>query len=185
MKIDSSLIYKANDQYFALESFWNRVVSEKKITESRARGNVIYRHTFSSICYDISTLPIVQIASIIKRDHASVIHAVRQNESNRRYDSRYESVYIWMYHELSKLLKEHIEDRTQALFSRVRQTNPDIDIDSLIENLNRDWQIKSSLIVEDNKKLKKENEAIVKHNQMLESRNRILESELKRIKNLI
>ncbi len=185
MKLNSNLIFKANDQYFTLSKFWDNVVKERKVTDSRARGNVIYRHAFSSICYDVSTLPIVQIASIIKRDHATVIHAVRVNEENRKYDPRYESVYVWMHNEISKALKDHIDERSALVMARVRKTNPDIDIDSLVEGINREWNLKTSITIEENKKLKKEHEGIIKQLQFLTARNKLLESELKRVKNLL
>ncbi len=47
-------------QRFARE-FDRKVVRERGVTESRARLNVIYRHAFSVICYNLSTLPVVQI----------------------------------------------------------------------------------------------------------------------------
>lgn len=185
MKIDNTYLYKANDQYFALELFWRKVVKEKGITESRARVNVIHRHAFSSICYDLSTLPVVQIAAILSRDHASVLHAVKINKTNRKYDQRYESVYLWMHTEISKILRDHIDERAEAITHRVRQTNPELDVQSLIESVKTDMSIKYNLMKEENTRLKKENEIIGKQLKFMNSRNQILESELKRIKNLV
>lgn len=185
MKLDKTFLFKANDQYFALDLLWRKVVRERGVTESRARLNVIYRHAFSVICYNMSTLPVVQIASIIDRDHATVLHAVKINVTNRKYDQRYESVYLWLHGEISKILKDHIEERAEAVMHRVRQSNPDLDVDSLIQSVKADVSIKFNLMKEENEKLKKENQIIAKQLKIMGSRNKILESELKRIKNLV
>ena len=52
MKINSSQIFRANDQYMALDKFWKNIAKERGITSSRQRINVIYRHAFSCVCYD-------------------------------------------------------------------------------------------------------------------------------------
>lgn len=185
MKIDSSKIFKANDQFAALDEFWKKIVKERGITDSRARINVIYRHVFSCVCYDLSTLPIVQISSILDRDHATVIHAVKNNEQNRKYDKSYEATYIWMHSMISELLKSHIDENATSLMNRVRQRNPDIDIETLLEGVNRDWTIKMSLMKEENIRLNKENKSLAKYANSTHERNKLLESELKRVKNLI
>lgn len=185
MKLDKNFLFKANDQYFALDLLWRKVVKERGITESRARMNVIYRHAFSSICYNMSTLPVVQIASIIDRDHATVLHAAKMNVTNRKYDQKYESVYLWLHGEISKVLKDHIEERAEAVMHRVRQTNPDLDVESLVQSVKADVSIKFDLIKEENERLKKENDTISKQFKIISSRNKILESELKRVKNLL
>ncbi len=185
MKINSSQIFRANDQYMALDKFWKNIVKERGITGSRQRINVIYRHTFSCVCYDISTLPIVQISSILDRDHATVIHAVKNNEHNRKYDHSYETIYIWMHNEISQILKSHIDENAMSILTRVRDRNPEIDIDTLLEGVNRDWTIKMSLLKEENIQLKKENKSLSKYANSTNQRNKLLESELKRVKNLI
>ena len=68
---------------------------------------------------------------------------------------------------------------------RVRQSNPDLDVDSLIQSVKADVSIKFNLMKEENEKLKKENEILAKQFKIMGSRNKILESELKRIKNLV
>jgi hypothetical protein len=185
MKLDKTLFFKANDQYFALDSLWKKVVRERSVTESRSRMNVIYRHAFSCICYNMSTLPVVQIASIINRDHATVLHAAKINATNRRYDQKYESVYLWLHGEICKVLKDHIDERSEAVMQRVRQTNPELDIESLIQSVKADVSIKFNLMKEENERLNKENKSLTKQFKVISSRNNILESELKRIKNLL
>jgi hypothetical protein len=90
-----------------------------------------------------------------------------------------------MHNEISQILKSHIDENAMSILTRVRDRNPEIDIDTLLEGVNRDWTIKMSLLKEENIQLRKENKSLAKYANSTNERNKILENELKRVKNLI
>jgi len=185
MKIDVKSFMKASDQFMELRDLWRSIESEYNIEDNRKRINVLYRHVFSVLCYDLTSLPIVQIASIISRDHATVIHANRNHEHNRKYDKRYEDIYLWMYDRISENLKEHIEKREMSAINRARKNNPNVDLDYMLNQINKKWEVKTATLKKENEKLKNDNEVYKKHNMTQSARIKILEAELKRVKNLI
>tara|TARA_R110000782_G_scaffold89299_4_gene171774 strand:- start:595 stop:1152 length:558 start_codon:yes stop_codon:yes gene_type:complete len=185
MKVDVNSFMKATDQFMELRDFWNSVVNQYNIENNRQRSNVLYRHIFSVLCYDLTNIPIVQIGSIIDRDHASVIHANKNHEHNRRYDKRYEDIYLSMHEKMSKLLTEYTKEREIQAVNRARKNNPGIDLDYMIGQVDHKWSIAMSSLEAEKKQLEKANAVYINSNKLHMSRISILESELKRIKNLI
>ncbi len=177
--------FAVTDQYREVKALWEKLKEELNIGPGRQRTNVIYRHSFSCACYDVTSLPVVQIATILGKDHATVLHAKKSHPMNMRFDKRYETAYLMMYDHVSTVLKDQLEKTAKIAYRRVKDSNPDIDVDALIKGLEQTWEIKYRIAKSELEKAEKKISVLEKEYSRSRTRNKVLESELKRIKNLI
>jgi hypothetical protein len=104
-------------QLKACRKLWNKISKDNEVPNvSRQRKHVIYRHSFLKAVRKHSTLSLSEIGNLVDKDHATVLHACKQHETNYKFDSTYKSVY-YLIDEMVReelmpfnILEEHILD---------------------------------------------------------------------------
>lgn len=93
-------------QNSVLKKLWNQIIKKYNITTTRDRRNVIYRHAFSTAARTNSNLSLKSLANILEKNHATVIHAMKNHEMNYIYDDEYRAVY----NKLAQLINDQLAD---------------------------------------------------------------------------
>lgn len=185
-RYEKSQLIKVSIEYAAISKAWNEFSQENGFIDNRQRCNIIIKHSFSVACRKHSSLSLSEIGGIINKDHATVLHATKNHESNIKFILNYERIYkniekkilnaIYNSGEISsaaeifnlKELRERLVETSKALRSKINEVKELKEYNSQI-----------------NPRLLKENNFFKKHNKEIEERNRNLERELSRVKNLI
>lgn len=107
------IIDQINQEQQLLE-YWKQIKSTHNVGENRERRNVFYRHAFMVAAKELSTLTYAAIGNLLKKDHATVIHAERQHDSNMKFDNMYAKTYRNMYMDISDILVTDLDYFSQA-----------------------------------------------------------------------
>lgn len=164
---------------YALTDYWNGFKKEHGVTETRERGNVRFRHAFAVAVKTTCKLSLKSVGIMIGRDHATVLHAMRQHDGNMKYDSVYRSIYKSIETDVAEITEKdfmeyliqedmNIDDGEREL--RVRC----LSLSRRLRNLKSDFN-----------QLRKEHKVVSRHNRKLQDRNNKLNAELMRVKNLL
>ena len=164
---------------YALQEYWIGMVKENNITDSRERNNVRVRHAFAVAVKTTCKLSLKTIGTMIGRDHATVLHAMKQHSSNMKFDSVYRAVYKMIETDVSEITEKdfmeylvqddmNFDDSERQL--RVRC----LSLSRRLRNLKSDFN-----------QLCKEHKVVARHNRKLQDRNTKLNAELMRVKNLL
>jgi hypothetical protein len=185
-RINFSQMMKLSSEFKAIVQWWNEYSSKSGFTDNRQRGNIILKHSFFVSCRELSSLSLNEIGQIINKDHATVLHAMKQHKNNIAYLPTYQDVYEEIYHGIKKALAikgihrevENIHDVRELRF-RLVNTSERLRMKILEVN-----DLKKR-VDDAPEKLKQENAFLKKHSGQIYERNKRLESELARLKNLI
>lgn len=173
------------DQYLMVRNLWNELARTYSITESRDRSNVIWRHAFSVACIENTTLTYQRIGEVLKRDHASIIHAVKQHESNYLYDNIYKQRYVELSAELEELMARYQSEIKESISKRIIDINGDKSVERVIGGYEKRIERMKARYDQDTNDLKNQIAIMSRQLNMLTDRNNTLNQELKRVKNLI
>jgi hypothetical protein len=159
-------------QQKALYKLWDRIKKENDVAEvSRVRKNVIYRHSFLVSARKNSTLSLSEIGRIMNKDHATVLHACKQHDTNYRFDINYKSVYY--------IVNEMV--RTEMTQFNV------LGEDLLDENLHKNKDVRNRMmkiarrnreLIVENQVLAKEIEALRKYSKEVSNENSALRTKI-------
>lgn len=100
--MDKEKIIHNITQEAQLNAYWNELVEDEKIENNRHQRNVMFRHAFLVACRKHSALPIMSIAKIMGRHHATLIHAEKNHETNMRFNK----TYVYAYKRICNTLEE-------------------------------------------------------------------------------
>jgi hypothetical protein len=123
-----------------LIKLWKQITKGYKITETRERRNVRFRHAFLVSARMNANLSLHAVARILNKDHATVIHAVKQHESNYVYDDVYRTVYNAISDSIISALAEYYVSKSEK--SSQQLTNLSVDTQLKTENSNLTRRIK-------------------------------------------
>jgi len=169
-----------------LAVFWNTHAQKYNIKNTRERINVIHKHSFFHIARNNTTLSLASIGGVLGKDHATVLHACRQHESNYKYDPSYRVVYDDMFVNMEDYLLENgvvpqsvhktfdVDDVRDIHFKFLSVSRKLRDKIKELDSLKKSVEVKV-----------KRAEHYKKHFNNMESRIHKLENELKRVKNLL
>lgn len=174
---------KVSNEYATVITFWSQYSREMNFVDNRRRENIILKHAFFVVCKELTTLSLKSIGSIIGKDHATVLHAVKKHNENVIHLNGYLTIYNEIKYNLEKKLDldtivneaESIHD-LRELRSRLIRTSSKLRLK--IKELN-DFKSNQKL------SLKAENDFLKKHSKQINERNKKLEKELARVKNLL
>lgn len=107
------IVDKVNQQQQLIE-YWNTVQKTHNIAANRERRNVMFRHAFMVVAKELSNLSLAAVGSIVNKDHATVLHAIKQHPGNMKFIHMYSSIYKNMYMDISDLLVTDIDYFSQA-----------------------------------------------------------------------
>lgn len=107
----------------ALENLWADIQQTYSIGESRDRYNVMYRHSIAVAMRVHGNISLTIIGKILKRNHATVIHAMKNHDGNYKYDKSYREIYL----AIEKLVKDALDeyDLRHVLIEDMSQTSMD------------------------------------------------------------
>lgn len=185
-KVMDKRLIRISIQYRGAFYYWKSYTKEFEYSESRLRRNVIVRHAFSVACRELTNLSLNEIGGIINKDHATVIHAGRQHESNMLYLPTYKEVYEEIRRGLSAEINYQEDVKESNSTSSVKELRTRlIDVSQRLRHKIVEYEeLKNSVLKKPNR-IEEENVFLKKHAKALHERNKRLEKELKRVKNLI
>ena len=173
--------------YQTLKEYWKEHCRINGVGETRNREFVIHRHAFCVACEKYASLTLKNLASIVNRDHATVLHAKKNHEMNYKFDSEYHYLY------------NQIESDIISIVSDSGLAPKEIEVFESVSDELLALRSKSMKIIGRMRKMKLEHieemkvlrnqllhyEFIKKQNVELQERNKLLHIELKRLKNLL
>lgn len=182
-KNDLNKMYGSLITQEALRSYWTKYKQENNVTDSRERLNVVHRHAFSVIARENVRLSLNKIGSIIGRDHATVIHACKNHETNYRFDADYRSIYNTIALELQDMLLHNgVIPKTVSNTNEVREIHfKYLKVSRRLRQVLQEFEAYKDNIADDKKRIA----ATKRYIKNLESRNNQLNIECKRLKNLL
>ena len=158
-------------QHKICNNLWKDIKKNNDIPDtSRIRRHVIYRHSFVVAVRKYSTLSTTVIGGIIKKDHATVIHACKQHEGNYNYDINYKSVYYLIDEIVRDALIEHSILKEKA-FDENLYKNKDVR-ERMIKLAKRNRQLitENKTVIEENNRLKEYAKQVNKEISALKSK---------------
>jgi len=167
-----------------VRSFWESYALKHNVKNNRERHNIIHKHAFFHIIRTNTSLSLAKIGGIMGKDHATVLHAYRNHETNYRFDADYRLTYDNMSVEIEDFLVENgvIPKGIHPTTSEISDVHFKlIDVSRRLREKIKEFDSYKQKVSLDLRRV----EAIKKHNKELSERNEILNSELKRVKNLI
>ena len=173
--------------YQVLKEYWKEHCEVNGVGNTRNREFVIHRHAFCVACEKYASLTLKSLASIVDRDHATVLHAKKNHEMNYRFDSEYHHLYNQLETDIISIVSDSglspkeinvfesvseellaLRSKNMKIVGRMRKMK--------IEHLEEVNMIQNQL---------KHYEFIKRQNSELYERNKALQEELKRVKNLL
>ena len=170
-------------EYRACKMFWEKYSELKGYVDNRQRPNVMLKHSFAVAAKSLTGLSLAEVGSIIDKDHASVLHALRKHEGAIDYHYGYRDVYNDVHSGLMKMLEYEsdvlsAEDCMTMKELRQRLIHTSQKLRSRISEVNE-------LRKNHRLSLSEENTFLKKHAKEVHERNKKLEKELARVKNLL
>lgn len=173
------------DQEMLARNYWETIEHSHNIGKSRDRRNVLYRHAFSVACREVSQLPLASIGKILKKDHATVIHAIKNHESNYRFDNQYRSIYTEIHACLGDIISQNAEEVYEIVKNKALKIDPDIFTDHMLVMYKQKIENQEKEYTERNDVLQGTVKKLTKHNKQLQKRVDELNAECLRLKNLL
>jgi hypothetical protein len=173
------------DQQVLANNYWKSMVDSHHVGSNRERRNVLYRFAFFVSCRETSSLSLSTIGRIIKKDHATVLHAIRSHEGNYRFDAQYREIYTEMHTCLSDIIGSNTEKVYDAVKQRALQINPDFYENHIIQTYKQRLDTQDREYKETIETLKDTLLQTQKHNKILQKRMNWLNDECLRLKNLL
>jgi len=140
------IVNKVNQEH-QLKDYWRKIVEIHNVAPNRQRKNVMFRHAFFVVTKQLSGLSLQAIGRLLSKDHATVLHAVRQHETNMKFDSMYRKIYQNMWMDITDLLitdvdffsQEGLKDENNQLRERLIK----------LSKMNRDLIIEKNKLITD------------------------------------
>lgn len=173
------------DQQVLANNYWISIVDSHHVGANRERRNVLYRFAFFVSCRETSNLSLSNIGRIIKKDHATVLHAMRSHETNYRFDAQYREIYTEMHSSLSDIIGKNTEKVYDSIKKRALQINPDFYENHIIKTYKQRLDKQEVEYKETIETLKDTLLKTQKHNKILQKRMNWLNDECLRLKNLL
>lgn len=171
------------DQQMMLQSLWKQLKEQEGITDNRQRGNVIWKHAFSVAVIEQTSLSLQRIGEIINKNHATIIHAKKQHESNYAYDTKYRMCYERISDSIANIVDEYDVEVKKAMRARSTIINPSLD--RLEEEWEKKLQRQQRKFSEQHADLEKKYIAVSKALKLQTKRAEELNIECLRLKNLL
>tara|TARA_R110000744_G_scaffold279186_5_gene391431 strand:- start:400 stop:957 length:558 start_codon:yes stop_codon:yes gene_type:complete len=173
------------DQEMLLSDFWDTMVERYKVVNNRERRNIIYKFSFLVSSRELTSLSLSSIGKRINKDHASVLHAIKQHPVNYMYDKHYREVYDQVYDSLSKKVETFTDNINGLMQQRISKLDAEMFNDVMVKvykNKLDKQQIANDLHIET---LKRDNSVLKTQLKNTRERERWLNDECLRLKNLL
>lgn len=173
------------DQQLLVRNYWSTIEETHNIGLNRQRRNVLYRFAFFVACRELSNLSLSTIGNLLKKDHATVIHALKSHEGNYRFDAQYREIYTEIHSCLGDIIGANTEKVYNTIRSRAMQVDPDLYHDHIIETYKQRLEAQEREHKDSVEVIKRTLAKTQKHNRTLQKRLDELNTECLRLKNLL
>ena len=173
------------DQQLLARNYWSTIEETHDVGRNRERRNVLYRFSFFVACREVSNLSLSTIGRILNKDHATVIHALKNHESNYRFDAQYREIYTEIHSCLTDIIGANTEKVYSVIRDRAMQVDPDLYHDHIIETYKQRIASQEREHNDKTEVLKSTLLKTQKHNKTLQKRVDTLNTECLRLKNLL
>lgn len=175
----------AVDQELMLKDYWDSICQVHNIQDNRERRNIIYKHAFSVCCREYSSLSLATIGKIINKNHATILHSVRNHSSNYLYDKTYRGIYDTIAEDMSEKMMEYNKGVDNLLEKRIERIDATAFNSAMVklyktkmEKQKESYDVKIAALNKDISILKK-------HLKISRKREQYLNAECLRLKNLL
>lgn len=158
-------IYKTLDQELILKDFWESLSEINGVYNNRERRNIVYKHSFFMCARELTSLSLASIGKLLGKDHATVLHAVRNHSINYLQDSHYRDVYDQMYAQLEQKMDKFNSDVSDVIERRLNNMDAEV--------------YRTTMISMYKKKLEKQKKAHEMQIETIKKEARILKKQLK------
>lgn len=166
-----------------LNVFWDNYAQKHKVVNDRQRHNIVHKHAFFHIVRENTSLSLSSIGSVLGKDHATVLNACRNHESNYKWDSNYRLVYDNMLIEIEDFLLENgIVPKPILYDGGVSDVHfKFLSVSRRLRDVMKEFEMYRKSVSVDLKRVN----IIKKHAREQQEKISRLEAELKRVKNLL
>lgn len=120
-----------------LIKLWNQITKDYNIAKSRERRNVRFRHAFLVSARMNANLSLKAVAKILNKDHATVIHAIKQHEPNYIYDDAYRTIYNAINNTIISALADYHVAKSEKTSQKLANLSADAQLKTENRNLTR------------------------------------------------
>jgi len=185
MNIISESTINALDQELLVKDFWQSIADLYTLKNNRERRNIVYKHSFFVSCRELTTLSLSSIGGVLDKDHATVLHAIKNHSQNYIHDKSYREVYDQMYDSLHSRMEDFTEGINTLIQRRINKMDVDSFSTSMITMYKSRLEKQQSNYELQIESLKRENKIVKKQLKASRNREQTLNTECLRLKNLI
>lgn len=167
------------------KKIWTSIVRKNQIENDRSRKNVVWRHAFSVACTEHTYLSYEKIAAIMKRDHSTIVHTLKQHPINYSQDTEYRTAYNLIAELFDQEFKEAFISQSRQLERVARRSTSELAIEKMKQNYRKGIERNQTKYENQIETQKEELRILRAHSRRQKTRIQELELEIKRIKNLI
>jgi hypothetical protein len=175
----------AHDQEILIREFWKTIELTHSIGKSRERRNVCFRHSFFVAARELTSLSLSAIGKILGKDHATVLHAVRNHKPNYTYDSLYRNIFDDVYSSMAGIVEEQAESLHKLIEDRLQHVDIEGFNNEMINMYRRKLETQQEAFDLQIEALKKQNSILHRNLQAAQKRAEFLNKEALRYKNLV
>jgi hypothetical protein len=185
MNIISDSTINALDQELLVKDFWSAMSDLYSLKNNRERRNIVYKHSFFVACRELTTLSLSSIGGVLGKDHATVLHAIKNHPQNYMYDNSYREVYDQLYDSLHSRMDDFTEGINTLIQRRINKMDVDSFSTSMITMYKAKIEKQKAAYELQTESLKRENQIIKKQLKASRNREQQLNQECLRLKNLL
>ena len=182
--IDTAL-HERLDQEYIVKEYWESYANLHGIETNRQRRCKIFKYSFFVAARELTSLSLSSIGGMLDKDHATVLHAIRNHALNYSQDTLYQTIYNQIYDQLSARMDEFNDGINKVLSKRIERLDAEVFSSAMIKMYKTKLEKQRNIYEMKIEALNSENTILKKHNKSLKSRSEKLNAECLRLKNLL
>lgn len=182
--IDTAL-HERLDQEYIVKEYWDSYSSLHSVENNRKRRNIVFKYSFFVAARELTSLSLSSIGSMLGKDHATVLHAIRNHSLNYSQDPYYQTIYNQIYDQLSERMDEFNDGINKVLSRRIERLDSEVFSSAMIKMYKTKLEKQRKAYDLQVEALKSENTILKKHSKSLRNRVEKLNTECLRLKNLL
>lgn len=173
------------DQQMFIQALWKELRAANNIQDNRQRENIRWKHSFMCAVSEQTVLSLKTIGAILKKDHATVLHARSQHESNMTFDERYKNIYNMISKELEDTLAEYQDQVYEVIRNKKIPVNGEKTAESMVAMYEQRIRSIKNRYEKEILDLERRNTILTREYKRAQERAQGLNEECKRLKNLL
>lgn len=173
------------DQQMFIQALWKELRAANNIQDNRQRENIRWKHAYMCAVSEQTVLSLKSIGSVLNKDHATVLHARSQHESNMTFDERYKNIYNMISNELEETLAEYQDQVYEVIRNKKIPVNGEKTAESMVAMYEQRIRSLKSRYEKQILDLERRNSILTREYKRAQERAQGLNEECKRLKNLL